>query len=218
MPAPREKAVRLSLYQGDQAPSAPDASAGPLPAPGPDRDPDDLLQVGELAKATGKTVRAIHLYEELGLLRAHDRSKGRYRLFTSDAVVRVRWITKLQGMSLLQKGTIDLAYIAVIEGPVEQADLEGVYDSVKGDFQIDSAGALNGTGDGGCLYSGQVKVIDPDWNVYRMTLTISQCLGYEGEYSGLATLDIYDEADMLWVMISNPQLSVFDGWLFSPAP
>ena len=26
MPAPREKAVRLSLYQGDQAPSAPDAA------------------------------------------------------------------------------------------------------------------------------------------------------------------------------------------------
>ena len=26
----------------------------------------DLLQVGDLAKAAGKTVRAIHLYEELG--------------------------------------------------------------------------------------------------------------------------------------------------------
>src|SRR5512138_2280209 len=61
---------------------------------------DELLQVGELAKATGKTVRAIHLYEELGLLRAHERSKGRYRLFTSDALIRVRWITKLQNLGL----------------------------------------------------------------------------------------------------------------------
>lgn len=59
-----------------------------------------LLQVGELAKASGKTVRAIHLYEELGLLRAHERSKGRYRLFTVEALVRVRWITKLQGLGL----------------------------------------------------------------------------------------------------------------------
>lgn len=59
-----------------------------------------LLQVGELAKATGKTVRAIHLYEELGLLRAHERSKGRYRLFTDEALVRVRWITKLQNLGL----------------------------------------------------------------------------------------------------------------------
>src|SRR5437773_2734911 len=28
-----------------------------------------LLKVGELARATGKTVRALHLYEELGLLK-----------------------------------------------------------------------------------------------------------------------------------------------------
>ena len=59
-----------------------------------------LLRVGELAKRTGKTVRAIHLYEELGLLRAHERSKGRYRLFTNDALIRVRWISKLQSLGL----------------------------------------------------------------------------------------------------------------------
>jgi MerR family copper efflux transcriptional regulator len=58
----------------------------------------ELMQVGELAKATGKTVRAIHLYEDLGLLRPQDRSKGRYRLFSADAVVRVRWISKLQNL------------------------------------------------------------------------------------------------------------------------
>lgn len=61
-----------------------------------------LLQVGDLAKAAGKTVRAIHLYEELGLLRPSARSKGRYRLYGPDALVRARWIGKLQelGMSL----------------------------------------------------------------------------------------------------------------------
>jgi DNA-binding transcriptional MerR regulator len=59
-----------------------------------------LYQVGDLAKATGKTVRAIHLYEELGLLKAHERSKGRYRLFTHEAAVRVRWISKLQSLGL----------------------------------------------------------------------------------------------------------------------
>lgn len=61
---------------------------------------EELLQVGDLAKAAGKTVRAIHLYEELGLLRAHERSKGRYRLFTSEALLRVRWISKLQSLGL----------------------------------------------------------------------------------------------------------------------
>jgi DNA-binding transcriptional MerR regulator len=61
---------------------------------------EDLLQVGDLARLCGKTVRAIHLYEELGLLRPHARSKGRYRLFSHDAVVRVRWIGKLQELGL----------------------------------------------------------------------------------------------------------------------
>ena len=61
---------------------------------------EELLQVGELAKATGKTVRAIHLYEDLGLVKPQVRSKGRYRLFLKDAVVRVRWISKLQSLGL----------------------------------------------------------------------------------------------------------------------
>jgi len=60
----------------------------------------DLLQVGELARLTGKTVRAIHLYEGLGLLKPQDRSKGRYRLFSPDSVLRVRWISKLQELGL----------------------------------------------------------------------------------------------------------------------
>ncbi len=47
-------------------PSRPLASPAPL-AVGLVKDAD-LLQVGDLAKATGKTVRAIHLYEELGLV------------------------------------------------------------------------------------------------------------------------------------------------------
>lgn len=57
------------------------------------------MQVGDLARETGKTVRAIHLYEELGLLRPATRSKGRFRLYEPDAVVRIRWIGKLQEMN-----------------------------------------------------------------------------------------------------------------------
>jgi DNA-binding transcriptional MerR regulator len=43
-------------------------------------------------------VRAIHLYEELGLLEPALRSKGGYRLYDEDSVTRVRWIAKLQEM------------------------------------------------------------------------------------------------------------------------
>jgi DNA-binding transcriptional MerR regulator len=57
-----------------------------------------LLKVGELARRTGKTVRAIHLYEELGLLAPAVRSKGGFRLYSPKATTRIEWIQKLQDM------------------------------------------------------------------------------------------------------------------------
>jgi len=59
-----------------------------------------LLRVGDLAKLTGKTVRAIHHYEELGLIEPVGRSKGHYRLFDTETPVRIRWISKLQSLGL----------------------------------------------------------------------------------------------------------------------
>lgn len=100
-----------------------------------------LLQVGELAKLTGKTVRAIHLYEELGLLRPIDRSKGRFRLFNRESLQRVRWITKLQtlGLSLteIQKLARDLEQSSSARGAADRLrqvyleKLQGVQQRLK---------------------------------------------------------------------------------------
>jgi DNA-binding transcriptional MerR regulator len=57
-----------------------------------------LLRVGELARAVGKTVRAIHLYEELRLLTPAQRTQGGFRLYAEDAVDRIAWIMKLQAI------------------------------------------------------------------------------------------------------------------------
>jgi DNA-binding transcriptional MerR regulator len=75
------------------------------------------LRVGELARRTGKTVRALHLYEELGLLQPIHRSKGGFRLYAPSAVQRVEWIQKLQdaGFSLQQ--------LQQLRGMVESADV-----------------------------------------------------------------------------------------------
>jgi len=59
---------------------------------------EKLLRVGQLARAVGKTVRAVHLYEELGLVRPATRTNGRFRLYYRDAIDRVAWITKLQAI------------------------------------------------------------------------------------------------------------------------
>jgi DNA-binding transcriptional MerR regulator len=59
---------------------------------------EKLLRVGELARAVGKTVRAMHLYEELGLLEPAARSEGGFRLYGAEAVDRIHWIVKLQAI------------------------------------------------------------------------------------------------------------------------
>jgi len=58
----------------------------------------NLLRVGDLARLTAKTVRAIHLYDEMGLLRPATRSSGGFRLYERSAVERVRWIGMLHGL------------------------------------------------------------------------------------------------------------------------
>ena len=57
-----------------------------------------LLKVGELARETGKTVRALHLYEEMGLLKPAQRTEGGFRLYAPEARERIDWISKLQVM------------------------------------------------------------------------------------------------------------------------
>ena len=65
---------------------------------------EQLLKVGDLARETGKSVRAIHLYEEMGLIQSVARTTGRYRLFPESALERLTWISRLQtiGLSLSQ--------------------------------------------------------------------------------------------------------------------
>src|SRR5512141_3082196 len=57
-----------------------------------------LIKVGDLARRTGKTVRAIHLYGELGLLSPPVRSKGGFRMYSGDGIKRIEWTQKLQDM------------------------------------------------------------------------------------------------------------------------
>lgn len=95
-----------------------------------DEDGEELLQVGDLAREVGKTVRAIHHYEEVGLLRPHKRSKGRYRLYARDAVARVRWIGKLHdlGMSLGQIQRILALWEQAPSAPEAMRPIRAIYE------------------------------------------------------------------------------------------
>lgn len=90
----------LTLLGAEDARPAEGRTAEPRPARDAEDSSEELLQVGDLARLTGKTVRAIHHYEELSLIEPAARSKGHYRLFDREALVRIRWINKLQSLGL----------------------------------------------------------------------------------------------------------------------
>lgn len=88
------------------------------------------IRVGDLAQRTDKTVRALHLYEELGLLAPIERSKGGYRLYGPDAVVRVRWISKLQdmGFSLPEIRTLLNEWEKSASAPSAMGHMRSIYE------------------------------------------------------------------------------------------
>ena len=57
-----------------------------------------LLKVGEIAKKTGLTVRALHHYDDIGLLTASCRSDTGYRLYTHDDLMQLQKIKSLQSL------------------------------------------------------------------------------------------------------------------------
>lgn len=88
-----------------------------------------LLRIGDLARATGKTVRAIHLYEELGLLRPATRSSGGFRLYEESAIERVRWIDSLHGLgfSLQEMREVLQRWWSADQGDAAMADLRALF-------------------------------------------------------------------------------------------
>lgn len=88
-----------------------------------------LLRVGDLARKTGKTVRAIHLYEEMGLVQPVTRSSGGFRLYAAGAVERVRWIDQLHGLgfSLQEMRQVLSAWWGERLGPVAMSELRQLF-------------------------------------------------------------------------------------------
>src|SRR5712692_2542619 len=56
------------------------------------------FQIGELAKRTDLSIDAIRFYERRKLLPPASRSTGRFRLYTSDAIERLRFVRRMQAL------------------------------------------------------------------------------------------------------------------------
>ena len=69
---------------------------------------DATWTVGEFARASGVSVRSLHHYDEVGLLRPASRSEAGYRLYSRRDLLRLQEILvhRALGMSLAQIGAI----------------------------------------------------------------------------------------------------------------
>jgi MerR family transcriptional regulator, copper efflux regulator len=116
--------VRLPVLPEPSEPSLVEVGEGSAPEADA-----ELMQIGDLARDSGKTVRAIYLYEELDFLKPAARSKGRYRLYGQEALVRIRWIGKLQemGFSLTDIQTIVKEWEHLNSAPRAMVQMREVY-------------------------------------------------------------------------------------------
>jgi DNA-binding transcriptional MerR regulator len=87
-----------------------------------------LLKIGELAKRTGLTVRALHHYDAIGLLSPSARSDAGYRLYNEADIARLHRILALRrfGMALAEIGTTltgpDLPLVHLVERQIAMLD------------------------------------------------------------------------------------------------
>jgi MerR family transcriptional regulator, copper efflux regulator len=79
-----------------------------------------LMTVGELARRTGLSIKAIRQYEALGLIYSAGRSEGGYRLFDESALWCAHVIERLRSLGLTIKEIDQLgsAYLSRPDEPI----------------------------------------------------------------------------------------------------
>jgi DNA-binding transcriptional MerR regulator len=90
---------------------------------------EKLWKIGELAKATGLTVRTLHHYDEIGLLAPSERTQAGYRLYGDDDVRRLYEIRALRDLGL------PLQEIPAALSADPRATLEGHLERVADDVE-----------------------------------------------------------------------------------
>ena len=114
-------------------------------------------------------------------------------------------------------GAMNLAYDAVYEVPSSLEAVSGAWsytdrDNLTTELSIAADGVIQGRDSDSCVYNGQLEVIDPRYNAYRLVMDIRDCSSVDGEYEGVTFL----EQDQLSVQVANAKYALF--FAFSREP
>jgi DNA-binding transcriptional MerR regulator len=78
------------------------------------------MKIGELSKKTGLSVRTLHHYDEIGLLRPSTRSEGDHRVYSKDDIEQLQKIVSLKQLGL----TLDEISLTLRKSPTLTSILE----------------------------------------------------------------------------------------------
>ena len=100
-----------------------------------------LLKIGELAVLVDRSVRAIRLYYELGLVLPQGRSEGGFRLYSRDAVDKIRWIQRMQviGFSLPEIQAFAQAFGSFKTGREAATHVHEIFESKRREIEANIA-------------------------------------------------------------------------------
>lgn len=116
-------------------------------------------------------------------------------------------------LSTGESGTMTLGYDPLYERDSSLDKLTGLWDEEFGVMSFDTFGGFFMQDTFGCVFEGQVSIIDPDFNVYSLAMSVSSCgAGVDGQYSGLGILADLDTAEDLFIVQMNS-----DEWIFTTA-
>lgn len=71
-----------------------------MPAAATEKQPIDLLKIGEVARRTGVTLRTIRYYQSMGLIETGHRTRGGLHLYPAEACDRIQFIRDLRSLDV----------------------------------------------------------------------------------------------------------------------
>ena len=115
-----------------------------------------------------------------------------------------------------EAGTISLTYNSLYDRDSSLSKMVGQWDdSGYGTLTVDSDGTFFEQDIFGCVYDGQVSIINADYNVYGLTMTVSLCgVGFDGDYTGLGSLDDNVATDDVFIFQMNSDSLIFTTYLY----
>ena len=115
-----------------------------------------------------------------------------------------------------ESGTISLTYNSLYDRDSSLSKLTGTWDENGfGILTFDPDGSFFEQDTFGCVFDGQASIIDPAYNAYSLTMTVSLCgAGADGQYSGLGVLADFNTTDDLFIVQMNSDTLIFTTSLF----